>query len=228
MANARIEALNDHFSTHPSLSPSVASLPSGDSLADMLANNANNKHSRPTAVRLPTHRSGFRADASESEAPYQSDGDASLSSHSNAPDSPWSPPPWRPAETSSAWYRHQPYLEDSPMRSSTGARSVQNSRDPSLPHENGLRLKGLDGDENVTLAANIPLPPGSRSPTKELSPEPQSKGRGIEVARNRQAAPIRGKTELDEYNGEEDEMKTPVASPENCECGSCPPCKAGD
>lgn len=102
--------------------------------------------------RVPSHHSGFKSEDSE----------AGVDSSSEPP---WSPQAWRRSTASSGWYRHQPYLRDSShLRSST---SPMKSRDSSPKYESAQ-----EDDNDVTLAANIPLPRGSLSPNKERSMSP--------------------------------------------------------
>ena len=136
MSAAQIEVLDNMFDTHPSLSASLEDFEHNE---------------RPSPVfRVPSHHSGFKSDDSDAGADSVSDG-------------PWSPPGWRGGGQSagSAWYRHQPYLQESRMRASL---SPSKSR---VRRSTSGRL-----DDDPTLPANIPLPRGSLSPTKELSPEP--------------------------------------------------------
>ena len=122
------------FDNHPSLSASLEDF--------------EHNEQRSPVFRVPSHHSGFRSDESDAGQDSVSDG-------------PWSPPGWRNQSTGSAWYRHQPYLQESRLRLSA---SPAKSRERSSP--------GVKSDDDPTLPANIPLPRGSLSPMKEMSPGP--------------------------------------------------------
>ena len=141
---SKIEALNDMFDNHPSLPASIGDF---------------DRRQRPSPVlRLPSHRSGFRADMSDSDA------GSSITSGQG----PWSPPGLKSPESGSAWYRHQPYLDATPCPQ----RSTRTS--PSLRY-------GEMDEEDLTLPCTVPLPRGSVSPMKEMSPEPPAQLRNIDV-----------------------------------------------
>ena len=137
----RIRSMDSMYDTHPPLSASLEDFEHGE---------------RPSPVlRLPSHHSGFRSDSSEAGADSVSSG-------------PWSPPGWRGTTSSSAWYRHQPYLHESAVANSST--SPRKSREASIRHGS----TGVHDEDDPTLqAANIPLPRGSLSPTKDMSPGPE-------------------------------------------------------
>jgi hypothetical protein len=140
MAARRIDALDKMFETSPSISPTLTDF---------------EREERPSnPLRLPSHRSGFASDHnSESGA------------ESNSEPYTYSPKPWHRQDNSSGWYRHQPYLQESPILRSS--KSPSKSRGSSPLYADGH----VDEDEDETLAANIPLPEGSVSPAKgSLSP----------------------------------------------------------
>lgn len=92
MAAKHIDALNDMFESHPSLSASLEDFES-------------NEQASP-ALRVPSHHSGFEEDDSEAA--------------SNS-EPPWSPTAWRRHEAGNAWFQHQPYLQNSPNIRSRGS-----------------------------------------------------------------------------------------------------------
>lgn len=104
---------------------------------------------------LPSQHSGFRSDNESSEMDDQSSAGA-----------PWSPPGFRHRNTNaSGWFRQDPYGVYA-LRPST---SPSRSRQPSPEYEDAQ-----EGDPDITIAANVPLPRGTDSPIKERSPEPES------------------------------------------------------
>ena len=105
---------------------------------------------------LPSQHSGFKSELEESEA------DAESSSGE-----PWSPPGFRRQHSrrGSGWFRHDPYASRLSLRPSM---SPSRSRQTSPDYQDARQ-----GDEDITLAANIPLPRGTDSPVKERSPEPE-------------------------------------------------------
>lgn len=99
--------------------------------------------------------SGFRSEQDGSEA----------GSSSNAP---WSPPGFRSQHKTSnvnSWFKQDPYSRMPHLRPSI---SPSRSRQTSPEY-----IDAQEGDNDVSIAANIPLPPGTDSPTKERSPEPE-------------------------------------------------------
>lgn len=103
---------------------------------------------------LPSQHSGFRSDNEGSEMDDQSSAGA-----------PWSPPGFKNRNSNaSGWFRQDPYGRFT-LRPST---SPSRSRHPSPEYEDAP-----EGDPDITIAANIPLPRGTDSPVKERSPEPE-------------------------------------------------------
>ena len=103
---------------------------------------------------LPSQHSGFKSEESEGDAESESTG-------------PWSPPAsaWKSKSGAGAWYRHQPYQYAAPQ--------LKVSASPSKSRQTSPRHESVKAEEGETvLPADIPLPPGSRSPTKERSPSP--------------------------------------------------------
>ena len=108
---------------------------------------------RSPAFGLPSQHSGFKSEDSEADVESNSE-------------EPWSPPAWRNKQAASGWYRHQPYPgHESHLKPS---QSPSRSRGTSPQYESARENEG-----ETIIPANIPLPAGSRSPTKERSPEPQ-------------------------------------------------------
>ena len=102
---------------------------------------------------LPSQHSGFKLEDSEVDAESNSE-------------EPWSPPAWRNKHAAGGWYRHQPYPQhDTTLKPSA---SPSRSRGASPQYEDARENEG-----ETIIPANIPLPKGSRSPTKERSPSPQ-------------------------------------------------------
>ena len=101
---------------------------------------------------LHSQHSGFRSEASEADA--SSNGE------------PFSPPAWTRARESvggSGWYSHQPY----------GRTRFGPSLSPSASRETSPQYEDAkEEDPEITIAANIPLPPGTDSPLKGRSPSP--------------------------------------------------------
>lgn len=104
---------------------------------------------------LPSQHSGFR-----------SENDASDMDDQSSTGAPWSPPGFRQRNNnSSGWFRQDPYGRyalrppTSPSRSRQASPEYEDAREP----------------EDLTIAANIPLPRGTDSPMKERSPEPDIK-----------------------------------------------------
>lgn len=108
---------------------------------------------RSPVFGLPSQHSGFKSEDSEADV------------ESN-PEEPWAPPAWRNQHAAGGWYRHQPYLQpNSKLKPST---SPSHSRGTSPQYEDARENEG-----ETIIPANIPLPRGSMSPTKEQSPSPQ-------------------------------------------------------
>lgn len=101
--------------------------------------------------------SGFRSEQDESEVDDRSITNA-----------PWSPPGFRTAAKgtqASSWFRQDPYSRRPYLRPST---SPSRSRQTSPEYQDAR-----EDDNDITIAANIPLPPGTDSPLKGRSPEPE-------------------------------------------------------
>lgn len=105
---------------------------------------------------LPSQHSGFKSEHDSSEIDDQSSAGA-----------PWSPPGFKNRNANaSGWFRQDPYGRYNLRPSNSPSRSRQTSPEYQDAHE---------GDPDVTIAANIPLPAGADSPVKERSPEPEVK-----------------------------------------------------
>ncbi|KAK5070446.1 hypothetical protein LTR64_000117 [Lithohypha guttulata] len=104
---------------------------------------------------IPSQHSGFRSEQDDSEA-------------GSASHAPWSPPGFRAQarlSNASSWFRQDPYSRMPHLRPST---SPSRSRHTSPEYQDAC-----EQDNDVTIAANIPLPPGTDSPLKGRSPEPE-------------------------------------------------------
>ena len=109
---------------------------------------------RSPVFGLPSQHSGFKSEDSEADAESESTG-------------PWSPPAsaWKSTSGAGAWYRHQPYQNAKPQ--------FKLSTSPSRSRHTSPNYESAKENEGETLMpADIPLPSGSRSPTKERSPSP--------------------------------------------------------
>ena len=104
---------------------------------------------------LPSQHSGFKSEESESEDEPASE----LSGEA------WSPPAWRQQKSAGGWYQHQPYAQDNNLLKASA--SASRSRGTSPRYESAQ-----EDEEDITLAAKVPLPRGSASPVKERSPSP--------------------------------------------------------
>lgn len=101
---------------------------------------------------LPSQHSGFRSEQDGSELDDQS-----------STGTPWSPPGFHRSSTNTGgWFRHDPYGKYSLQPSISPARSRQTSPEYQDAQE---------GDPDLTIPANIPLPLGTDSPFRERSPE---------------------------------------------------------
>jgi hypothetical protein len=105
---------------------------------------------------LPSQHSGFKSEHENSEIDDQSSTGA-----------PWSPPGFQNRSTNaSGWFRQDPY----------GRYNLRPSNSPSRSRQTSPEYQDAqEGDADVTIAANIPLPAGFDSPIKERSPEPEVK-----------------------------------------------------
>lgn len=99
--------------------------------------------------------SGFRSEHGDSELDDRS-----------STGLPWSPPGFKHRNTSvSGWFRQDPYGRYDLRPSMSPSRSRQTSPE--------LYQDATEGDQDITIAVNTPLPAGNDSPTKERSPEPE-------------------------------------------------------
>ncbi|KIW94866.1 uncharacterized protein Z519_04844 [Cladophialophora bantiana CBS 173.52] len=97
--------------------------------------------------------SGFRSEQGDSEVDDQSS--AGL---------PWSPPGFRSRNSNaSGWYRQDPYGKYDLRPSISPSRSRQTSPE--------VYQDAIEGDPDITIAVNTPLPAGTDSPVRERSPE---------------------------------------------------------
>ena len=149
---------------------------------------------------LPSQHSGFRS-SGPSESENEDDGMDDIASD----DSPWSPPAWRKSATPGAWYRNQPYTHGiERVKTQSASRSRGTSKD----------VGDLEEDPDATIAAKIPLPRGSTSPTRE-TPVRES------VARERTrstGSPSLGEKGADaaEVEAVDRNIASNVQSPNNC------------
>lgn len=111
--------------------------------------------------RRSPHFQGFRSEHEGSELDDRS-----------STGMPWSPPGFRHHNASmSGWYRQDPYGKYNLRPSVSPSRSRQTSPE--------IYLDANEGDPDITIALNTPLPPGVDSPARERSPEvepPQYEG----------------------------------------------------
>lgn len=171
-----MDELEHDFDDHPSLSASLEDF---------------EEHQQPhlsPLLDLPSQHSGFRSEPEDSEIDDKSSSSA-----------PWSPPGFRPQHppqhqhnhyhqhrqqgenrgVAGSWFRHDPYgttnrLDLPPeLRPS---KSPSRSRQTSPDYEDAVDM------EDVTIAANVPLPSGTDSPLKERSPEPNPPGMKLDEA----------------------------------------------
>ncbi|KAL8920084.1 MAG: hypothetical protein Q9208_006437 [Pyrenodesmia sp. 3 TL-2023] len=128
---------------------------------------------RSPTFGLPSQHSGFKSDESEPEGDSTSEG-------------PWSPPAWRRQTADAAWYRHQPYTQNH--------RLLRPSISPSHSRTTSPNYQGAkEAEEGDTIqAANIPLPRGSMSPTKEQSPSPEAAPHSQDAHSENRARPLLG------------------------------------
>lgn len=101
--------------------------------------------------------SGFRSEQDGSEADDRSSSNIR-----------WSPPGFRHQHRMSnvnSWFKQDPYSRMPHLHPSV---SPSRSRQTSPEYQDAQ-----EGDNDITIAANIPLPPGTDSPVKGRSPEPE-------------------------------------------------------
>jgi hypothetical protein len=147
MAAAEMDELDNTFDDHPSLSASLEDF--------------EEQQQRSPLFDLPSQHSGFKSEAEDSDIDEGS-------SHG----APWSPPGFRRharegSRGVGSWFRHDPYGTAHRLHLRPSM-SPSRSRQTSPEYEDAR-----DGDEDLTIPANIPLPAGTDSPLKERSPEPE-------------------------------------------------------
>lgn len=151
-ATARYDDMNDGYDDHQSLSASLEDF--------------EEQRNRSPLFGLPSQHSGFKSDVEESEPEVES---------SNG--EPWSPPGLQRRNTGGGggigWYRHQPYNSIDRIRLRPSL-SPSRSRETSPQYEDAV-----EGDEDITIPANIPLPKSTDSPMKGRSPSPAPAGDGF-------------------------------------------------
>lgn len=150
MTTARYDDLDNMFGDdHQSLSASLEDF--------------EEQRNRSPLFGLPSQHSGFRSEVEESEPEAES---------SNG--EPWSPPGLqRRNGGGTGWYRHQPY-------NSIDRIQLKPSLSPSRSRETSPQFEdALEGDPDLTIPANIPLPVGTDSPLKGRSPSPEPHGNGL-------------------------------------------------
>jgi hypothetical protein len=150
MAAAAIDELDNTFDDHPSLSASLEDF--------------EEQQARSPLFDLPSQHSGFKSE------PEDSDIEIDERSITGAP---WSPPGFQRharggSRGAGSWFRHDPYGITAHRLDLRPSMSPSRSRQTSPEYEDAR-----DGDEDLTLPASIPLPPGTDSPIKERSPEPE-------------------------------------------------------
>ncbi|KAL9622327.1 MAG: hypothetical protein Q9160_003338 [Pyrenula sp. 1 TL-2023] len=146
MAHPGLDDIDDQmFDDHPSLSASLEDFEDNPERSPMFG--------------IPSQHSGFKSEAEESEADAES---------SNG--SPWSPPGFqkhRSLGSGSGWFRQDLY----------GAQrdrlDLRPSNSPSISRQSSPEYQDAEeGDIDLTIPANIPLPRGTDSPLKGRSPSP--------------------------------------------------------
>jgi hypothetical protein len=147
MAAAEMDELDNAFDDHPSLSASLEDF--------------EEQQQRSPLFDLPSQHSGFKSEAEDSDINEGSSNGA-----------PWSPPGFRRharegSRGAGSWFRHDPYGTAHRLHLRPSM-SPSRSRQTSPEYEDAR-----DGDEDLTIPANIPLPAGTDSPLKERSPEPE-------------------------------------------------------
>lgn len=151
MAAPEIDEYDNTFDDAPSLNASLEDF--------------DERQNRSPLFDLPSQHSGFKSEPEESDIDERSSNGA-----------PWSPPGFRKharggSRGAGSWFRHDPY--------GTGNRldlrpSMRPSMSPSRSRQSSPEYEDArDGDEDLTLPANIPLPAGTDSPLKERSVEPE-------------------------------------------------------
>jgi hypothetical protein len=188
-----------YFDDHPSLSASLEDFEE-NTTSNSNNNDANQNHIPRPPFSIPSQHSGFRSDgpSNNDDDDIDIDLDANPDLDQEPPGSPWSPPGFKPSrQPGSAWYRQQPYPRDAdrdrfrdlkpgPALAATTNRSSPartSSREPSPQYEDAVErvsvhppIAGRIMDGDLTIPANIPLPPGTDSPLKGRSPSPDRFG----------------------------------------------------
>ena len=143
MATDRIDALDEAFDDHPSLSASLESFDHNENRSPLFA--------------LPSQHSGFKSDDSEPGA-------------DSASDEPWSPPAWRTQNPGKSWYQHQPYPRQNAVLKPPG--SASRSRDTSPQYESAREDEGdLTIPANIPLPRGSLSPVKERTPSPSPFPE---------------------------------------------------------
>lgn len=146
MEHPGLDDIDDQmFDDHPSLSAS---------LEDFEEN-----QERSPMFEIPSQHSGFKSEREESEA------DAASSNGS-----PWSPPGFqkhRSLGSGSAWFRQDL------CGVQRDRLDLRPSNSPSMSRQSSPEYQDAEeGDIDLTIPANIPLPRGTDSPLKGRSPSP--------------------------------------------------------
>ena len=144
MTTKPFDDLDNAFDDHSSLAPSIEDF--------------EEQQQRSPLFGLPSQHSGFRSEPPDSEP------DAASSNGE-----PWSPPGFRGhSRGGSGWFRHDPYSIGQRLALQPSMSPSRGSRQTSPEYQDAQ-----EGDEDLTIAANVPLPAGTDSPYKERSPEPE-------------------------------------------------------
>ncbi|KAL2435199.1 hypothetical protein ABEF95_014417 [Exophiala dermatitidis] len=115
--------------------------------------------------------SGFRSERGDSEIDERS-----------STGLPWSPPGFKTrSANATGWFRHDPYGRYELRPSMSPSRSRQTSPE--------VYQDATEGDPDITLAVNTPLPAGMDSPVRERSPELEPP-HDVKIGENDQDAPV--------------------------------------
>lgn len=143
MATDRIDALDEAFDDHPSLSASLEDFEHNENRSPIFA--------------LPSQHSGFKSDDSEAGAESISD-------------EPWSPPGFKPQSAGKSWYRHQPYPRQNASLKPPG--SATRSRETSPQYESAREDEGdVTIPANIPLPRGSMSPVKERTPSHSPFPE---------------------------------------------------------